>query len=71
MYRGRLSRCRLTGGLLAPRKRLRVTWLMRRGGIFIDGPHQRVPLQFADTLEIGLSLSNPVRVLGLGGGPMR
>ncbi len=65
LYRGRLSRYRLTGGVLSPRARLRVTWLMRRGSAFVDGPHVNVPLQFADELDIRLSLTDPLRVLGL------
>ncbi len=65
IYRGRLSRCRLRGGVLTPRTALQVTWLMRRGSAFLDGPHVRVPLRFADRLEIRLSLADPLRVLGL------
>ena len=68
IYRGRLSRCRLTGGVLPPRAAVRVTWLMRRGSAFLDGPHVKVPLRFADQLEIRLSLTDPLRVLGLRGG---
>ena len=65
LYRGRLTRSRLTGGLLAPPTRVLVTWLMRRGSVFIDGPHVRIPLRFADRLEVSLSLTDPLRVLGL------
>jgi len=65
IYRGRLSRCRLRGGVLSPRASLRVTWLMRRGAAFIDGPHVKVPLRFADRLDIRLNLTDPLRVLGL------
>ena len=67
LYRGRLSRYRLTGGILQPHARLGVTWLMRRGAVFVDGPHMKVPLRFADRLEVCLSLSDPLRVLGLSG----
>ncbi len=65
LYVGRLGRARLTGGLLVPGARVRVTWLMRRGSAFIDGPHVNIPLRFADELEIRLSLTDPLRVLGL------
>lgn len=65
LYRGRLSKSRLKGGVLAPAARVRVTWMMRKGSAFIDGPHVQVPLRFADTLDIRLSSSDPVRVLGL------
>jgi NAD+ kinase len=63
LYRGRLSRPRLTGGVLAPPASVRVTWLMRRGKAFIDGPHVQVPLRFGDRLGIRLSLTDPLRVL--------
>ncbi|MDP3723459.1 MAG: NAD(+)/NADH kinase, partial [Candidatus Omnitrophota bacterium] len=56
LYRGRLSRYRLTGGVLSAQTRVRVTWLMRRGAAFLDGPHVKIPLHFADQLEIRLSL---------------
>ena len=65
LYTGRLSRSRLTGGVLAPAARVRVTWLMRRGSAFIDGPHVKVPLRFADRLDIRLALTDPLRVVGL------
>lgn len=65
LYRGRLSRCRLVGGVLTSRQRVQVTWLMRRGCAFLDGPHVTIPLQFADQLDIRLSLTDPLRVLGL------
>ena len=64
LYRGRLSRYRLTGGVLAPPRAVRVTWLMRRGSAFVDGPHVKIPLRFADRLEIRLSRESPLRVLG-------
>lgn len=65
LYRGRLSRYRLTGGVLRPTDVVRVTWLMRRGAAFLDGPHVKIPLRFADRLDMRLSLRDPVRVLGL------
>ena len=71
LYRGRLSAPRLTGGTLPARASMQVTWLMRRGSAFIDGPHVQLPLRFADRLEIRLSLTDPLRVLGLGSDPMR
>ena len=65
LYCGRLSHSRLTGGLLSSRKHVQVTWLMRRGSAFIDGPHVKIPLRFADELDIRLSLTDPLCVLGL------
>ena len=65
LYRGRLSHPKLTGGVLPPAARVRLTWLMRRGSAFIDGPHLKVPLRFADRIELRLSPADPLRVLGL------
>ncbi len=65
LYRGRLSRCRLTGGVLPRGRTVSVTWLMREGAVFIDGPHVRYPLRFGDRLTVGLSARHPLRVLGL------
>ncbi len=65
LYRGRLSRGTLKGGVLVPPSRVRVTWLMRRGSACIDGPHVKIPLRFADQLDITLSMNDPLRVLGL------
>ena len=69
LYQGRLSRPRLTGGVLPRSACLRVTWLMRHGAAFIDGPHVKIPLRFADQLTISLSLEHPLRVLGLAPSP--
>lgn len=66
LYRGRLCRYQLTGGVLSAQTRVWVTWLMRRGAAFLDGPHVKIPLHFADQLEIRLSLRDPILALGLG-----
>ena len=65
LYQGRLSHNRLKGGVLRVDQVVRVAWLMRKGSAFVDGPHVKIPLQFADQLTIRLSLSDPLRVLGL------
>ncbi len=65
LYRGRLSRYALLGGVLSQRTPIRVTWLMRQGHVFVDGSHVNIPLQFADVLEIRLSSQRQVRALGL------
>lgn len=67
LYQGRLSGYRLTGGVLPMGKTVHVTWLMREGSIFVDGPHVRHRLQFGDRLAISLSPARPVRVLGIRG----
>ncbi len=68
LYRGRLSKNRLTGGVLPAGAKVRLTWLMRKGSAFIDGPHVKIPLRFADQIELALSLKDPLRVLGLRSG---
>ncbi len=65
LYLGRLSRAQLCGGVLPAGGQVEMTWLMRRGMAFIDGPHVRIPLQFADRIRVRLSLNDPIRVLGL------
>lgn len=65
LYEGRLSCSRLTGGVLPAGRTVSVTWLMREGAVFIDGPHVRYPLRFGDRLVVGLSSRHPLRVLGL------
>jgi len=65
LYRGRLSNCRLLGGVLRAPLLMRVTWLMRRGSACIDGSHIRIPLRLADELQVRLDLKDPLRVLGL------
>lgn len=65
LYRGRLAHARLRGGVLLTHQSVLVTWLMRRGSAFIDGPHRAIPLRFADQLEVRLSLTDPLLVLGL------
>ena len=67
LYHGRLHRYRLTGGVLAMGHTVELTWLMREGSVFIDGPHVRHRLQFGDRLSIGLSATQPLRVLGVRG----
>jgi NAD+ kinase len=65
LYKGRLSHARLQGGLLSLTSRVEVTWLMREGAIFIDGPHLRHALQFGDRITVSPSRRHPLRVLGL------
>ena len=66
LYLGRLSRYRLTGGSVSPSTAVRVTWLMRDGRLFIDGPHVHQALQFGDRIEVRLADEHPLHVLGLG-----
>ncbi|MBI2885408.1 MAG: NAD(+)/NADH kinase [Candidatus Omnitrophica bacterium] len=68
LYEGRLSRYRLTGGVLSARGRVEIHWLMRRGLACIDGPHVRVPLQYGDRLTIQPATAHPLRVYGVRSG---
>lgn len=65
LYQGRLTRYRLTGGVLSMRERIELTWLMREGAAWIDGPHARFPLRFGDRVAMQLSLEHPLRILGI------
>lgn len=63
LYEGRLTRYHLKGGVLSPNRPIGITWLMREGALFIDGPHVKVPLRFGDRLAIAPA-SRPLYVLG-------
>jgi len=63
LYQGRLSRHRLRGSVLAPHARVEITWLMREGAAFIDGPHVRYPLRFGDRVMIALSQTEPLQIV--------
>ena len=65
LYSGRLASPRLTGSVLGAGEAGTVTWLMREGALFIDGPHLRHPLRFGDRITIDLSPRHPLRLLGL------
>ncbi len=67
LYEGRLTHPHFTGGILHMNDTVEVTWLMREGAIFIDGPHVRAPLHFGDRVRVRLLPAHPLRVLGLRG----
>ncbi len=67
LYEGRLHRYRLTGGVLPLDAVVEVTWLMREGAAFIDGPHIRHPLRFGDRLRVEVARRHPLIVLGARG----
>jgi len=67
LYRGRLSRYRLTGGVLEMGQTVEVRWLMREGAVFVDGPHVRLPVRFGDWVVVALSPHHPLRILGVRG----
>lgn len=65
LYRGRLSRARLTGGVLDRRAVVDLVWLMRTGLASIDGPGVQVPLRFGDRIQVAVSRQHPLRLLGV------
>ncbi|MBI4354218.1 MAG: NAD(+)/NADH kinase [Candidatus Omnitrophica bacterium] len=67
LYEGRLHRYHLTGGILPLSAAVEVTWLMREGAAFIDGPHVRHPLRFGDRLKVEVARHHPLIVLGARG----
>jgi NAD+ kinase len=67
LYRGRLTRPVLRGGILSPSATVELTWLMREGRIFIDGSHVHVPLKFGDRVTVSVSARDSLRVLGARG----
>lgn len=63
LYEGRLAHYRLTGGVLSSGRTVDITWLMREGALFIDGPHLRYPFGFGDRLVVAPAPC-PLHVLG-------
>jgi NAD+ kinase len=63
---GERGRCRLTGGVLGPERRIVITPHVRDAAAFLDGPHVRVPLTFGDRLEIAAAAA-PLPVYALRG----
>lgn len=63
-YRRDGQRYRLRKGMVAPETLLEVTCTMRRGRLFIDGPHLRYAVDLGDVLSVGLA-PTPLRVFGL------
>jgi len=63
-YCGENLRFRLFTGVVPLQTPLRLTSKMRRGRVFIDGPHLRFPLGLGDVLTVTTAPS-PLRVIGL------
>ena len=63
-YLGHGNPYRLVKGLVAPDVHLEVTSRMRRGRLFIDGPHLRYPLGLGDVLTVTLA-PTPLQLIGL------
>lgn len=63
-YAGGGQRYQLLKGQLAAGRSLRITSKMRRGRIFMDGPHVRFMLGLGDVLQVSTA-ATPLRVMGL------
>lgn len=63
-YFGDGHRYRGLKGTIAPGEQLRITSKMRRGRLFMDGPHLRFTLGLGDVLTV-TTAETPLRVLGL------
>jgi NAD+ kinase len=65
-YFGDGHRYQLLKGLVTPGTPLRVTSRMRRGRLFVDGPHLRHALGLGDVLTVTTAAA-PLRIIGLDG----
>jgi len=63
-YAGNGQRYRLLKGMVPPGAAIEVTSRMRRGRVFIDGPHLRYALGLGDKLSVALA-PTPLRLYGL------
>lgn len=54
-YYGLNKKYRLQHAVLRRPSRIRMTSLMRRGKIYVDGPHCRIPFEYGTTLDVRLS----------------
>lgn len=63
-YAGTGPRYHLLKGLVSPEATIEVTSRMRRGRVFIDGPHLRYALGLGDRLSVNLA-PTPLRLYGL------
>lgn len=54
-YRGKNTPYQLVKGIVAPDVPMEITSRMRRGRLFIDGPHLRYPLGLGDVLSVTMS----------------
>lgn len=63
-YTGDKRHYRLLKGFVAPDLPLEVISCMRRGRLFIDGPHLHYPLRLGDVLSVTIA-PTPLRVIGL------
>jgi len=54
LYRKKGVRHLLKGGVLDRKKKIKVESLMREASIYVDGTHLRVPIYYADVLEVSI-----------------
>jgi NAD+ kinase len=63
-YAGNGQRYRLLKGIVPPATTIEITSRMRRGRVFVDGPHLRYALGLGDKLSVTLA-PTPLRLYGL------
>jgi NAD+ kinase len=63
-YAGNGQRYRLLQGMVPPATTIEITSRMRRGRVFVDGPHLRYALGLGDKLSVTLA-PTPLRLYGL------
>jgi NAD+ kinase len=64
-YRGKNTPYQLVKGIVAPDAPMEITSRMRRGRLFIDGPHLRYPLGLGDVLSVTVA-PTPLHLISLG-----
>lgn len=64
LYSGLNGRYKLTGRVLNPPGKIRVTSLMRRGMLYLDGAHQKFNFDYGISINISIS-PNPIRTINL------
>lgn len=64
LYKGFFSDYTLKGGVLSSSSGIKIISLMRKGVIFIDGSHRKIPFPYGKTIRIATS-NNPVETIAI------
>jgi NAD+ kinase len=62
LYRGKLAQYQLKGAVLPAYQKIKITSLMRRGMIFVDGAHWSFPFEYGQSAEISF-FHSPIRTI--------
>jgi len=62
IYKGLKIKHKLTGGIVTSRSKIVITSLMRKGMIYTDGPHHRLPFDYGAQLTVSIS-KRPLKVI--------